>query len=63
MRGHCENAIRIAEWLEGRQGVSQVWFTGLPLHPRHEPASRQQFGYGAVMAFDLDGGLHAARGN
>lgn len=60
MRGHCENAQRIAEWLEGRPGVSRVWFTGLPSHPQHELASRQQSGYGAVMAFELVGGKDAA---
>ena len=60
MRGHCENAQRIAEWLQAQNGVSQVWFTGLPSHPQHQLASRQQSGYGAVMAFELDGGMHAA---
>ena len=60
MRGHCENAQKVAEWLHGRPGISQVWFTGLPSHPQHELASRQQSGYGAVMAFEVDGGRDAA---
>lgn len=60
MRGHCDNAQRIAEWLQAQNGVSQVWFTGLPSHPQHALASRQQSGYGAVMAFELDGGKEAA---
>ena len=60
MRGHCENAQRVAEWLEGRAGINRVWFTGLESHPQHELAGRQQSGYGAVMAFEVDGGQEAA---
>ena len=60
MRGHCENAQRVAQWLEQQPGVARVWFSGLASHPQHELASRQQSGYGAVMAFELDGGKDAA---
>ena len=39
---------------------SAPFFSGLQSHPQHELASRQQSGYGVVMAFELDGGKQAA---
>ena len=35
MERHCQNALRIAEWLEGRPGVARVIYPGLPSHPQH----------------------------
>ena len=60
MRGHCENAGRMAAWLEQQPGVTRVWYPGLESHPQHALATAQQSGYGAVFAFELDGGQDAA---
>ena len=61
MRRHCENAQRIAEWIEARPEVAWVRFPGLPSHPQHEIAKRQQDGPGGLIAFELEGGLEAGK--
>lgn len=60
MRAHCDNAQRLAQWLERQTGVSRVWYSGLASHPQHTLASRQQAGFGAVVALEIDGGQAAA---
>lgn len=60
MRAHCENAQRLAEWLEACEGVSRVYYPGLPSHPQHALAARQQAGFGGIVAFELEGGREAA---
>lgn len=60
MRAHCANAQALAEWLESQPGVTAVHYCGLPEHPGHELASRQQTGYGGVLAFEIKGGREAA---
>ncbi len=61
MARHAENAQRIAEWLAGQKQVKRVIYPGLPAHPQHALAKRQMRGFGGMLAFDLDGGLAAAR--
>ncbi len=58
---HGRNAQALAEWLAGRDEVRQVWYPGLPQHPGHELARRQQKGYGAVVTLELQGGTEAVR--
>ena len=60
MRAHCENAQRLAEWLEGHPAVARVHYSGLASHPQHALATRQQRGYGAVLGFEVAGGRDAA---
>lgn len=60
MRAHCENAQRLAEWLEAHPAVSRVYYSGLPSHPQHALAARQQRGSGAVLGFEVKGGREAA---
>lgn len=60
MRAHSEAAQRIAEWLDAQPSVQRVYYTGLPGHPQHALANRQQRGHGAMVAFDVDGGQAAA---
>jgi cystathionine gamma-lyase len=56
MERHQANSLRIAQWLEAHPKVSKVIYPGLPSHPGHELASKQMdMGYGAVVAFELDG--------
>jgi cystathionine beta-lyase/cystathionine gamma-synthase len=57
---HMSSAQRIAEFLNKDPRVAFVMFPGLTSHPQHELASRQfdGMGFGAVLAFALDGGPH-----
>ncbi|MEJ2480659.1 MAG: O-succinylhomoserine sulfhydrylase [Acidihalobacter sp.] len=60
MRAHCENAQRVAEWLESQPQVEKVYYPGLAGHPQHELARRQQDGFGGVVSFEVCGGQDAA---
>ena len=53
--------MKIARWLEGQPQVEWVRYVGLPSHPQHDLAKRQMSGFGAMIAFDLKGGLEAGR--
>jgi O-succinylhomoserine sulfhydrylase len=53
-------ALELARWLETRKEVSKVFYPGLPLHPQHELAKRQQRAAGAVLSFEVKGGRAAA---
>jgi cystathionine gamma-synthase len=57
MRAHGENAARIAEVLAGHRAVARVHYPGLATHPGHDIARRQQHGFGAMLSFELAGGL------
>ena len=53
---HAENAVRIAHALEAHPAVSAVHYPGLASHPDRALAARQQSAFGAIVAFELDGG-------
>ncbi|MGQ3039863.1 MAG: cystathionine gamma-synthase [Brevundimonas sp.] len=55
------SAGRIAEWLDAHPAVKTVNYPGLKSHPGHAIAARQQAGFGAMLSFELTGGLDAAR--
>lgn len=57
MKAHCENALAIARWLEGRPGVAKVYYPGLESHPQHELAKRQMRGFGGMISVVIDGDL------
>jgi methionine-gamma-lyase len=56
-----ENALAIARWLESHPKVAGVSYIGLPSHPQFELAQRQMRGPGAMISFELKGGLAAGR--
>ncbi len=58
---HGRNAQALAEWLVQQPAVSRVWYPGLPSHAGHEIALRQQRGFGAIIAFELKGGIPAVK--
>ncbi len=60
MEAHSANALGLARWLEQHPAVGRVYYTGLPTHPQHELAARQQRAFGGVLAFDLIGGKEAS---
>jgi cystathionine beta-lyase/cystathionine gamma-synthase len=51
MRQHCENARRIASYLEAHDAVERVLYPGLPGHPGHEIAARQMRDFGGMISF------------
>ncbi|HJW09011.1 MAG TPA: PLP-dependent aspartate aminotransferase family protein [Holophagaceae bacterium] len=53
MREHEYNAQRIAAYLESHPAVATVHYPGLPCHPQHALAARQQKGFGAMLSFEL----------
>jgi len=55
------NAMAIAEFLEAHPKVEQVRYPGLPSHPQHELSGRQASGYGAMLWFEVKGGLAAGK--
>ncbi|MBI4492262.1 MAG: cystathionine gamma-synthase [Chloroflexi bacterium] len=61
MRQHEANALQIAHFLEGHPRVRRVHYPGLPSHPQHELARRQQHGFGGMISFEVEGGLEGAR--
>jgi len=60
MRVHCENAQRIADWLNNQKSIEKVYYPGLENHPQHELAKSQQSGFGGIISFVVKGGRSAA---
>ncbi|HTU32511.1 MAG TPA: PLP-dependent aspartate aminotransferase family protein [Candidatus Acidoferrum sp.] len=60
MQRHNANGMIVAEYLASQPKVKRVIYPGLPSHPQHQLAKRQQHGFGAMISFDL-GSLDTAR--
>ena len=60
MDRHCENAARIATFLQHHKAVSQVRYPGLPSHAGHEIAAKQMRNFGGMVSFRMDAGELAA---
>jgi len=58
---HSENALKIAQFLEGHPAVSSVKYPFLPSHPQYEIAKKQMKLGGNIIAFELQGGKEAGR--
>lgn len=58
---HGRNAMGLAQWLNEQPGVKRVYYPGLPGHPGHDIARRQQTGFGAIVSLELEGGHDAVR--
>jgi len=61
LKVHGENAARIAELLSTDSAVAKVFYPGLASHPQHELARSQQSGFGAMLSFQLKGGLEQVK--
>jgi len=57
----CETAMEVAKFLARHPKVARVHYPGLPSHPDHSLAKKQMRGFGAMMSFDMKGGVKAAR--
>jgi methionine-gamma-lyase len=61
MQRHCESGQRMAEFLEGHPAVAWARYPGLKSHPQYELSQRQTSGHGALISFELKGGLEAGK--
>ncbi len=60
MRGHCDNARSVVDYLAGHPKVHAVHFPGLSSHPGHEIAARQMSDFGGMLSIQVRGGKEAA---
>ena len=61
MDRQCDNALRIARFLESHPKVTRVCYPGLESFPQHELARRQATGFGAMVWFEVQGGVVAGK--
>ncbi|MEO8972996.1 MAG: homocysteine synthase [Ktedonobacteraceae bacterium] len=62
MERHSQNALKVADFLEGHENVDWVSYPGLKSHPQHEIAAKYHtHGYGAILGFGIKGGLEAGK--
>ncbi|MBC7928208.1 MAG: PLP-dependent transferase, partial [Bryobacteraceae bacterium] len=61
MAAHCENGLRVAQFLQTHPNVEQVIYPGLTSHPQHELAKRQMHGFGGMITVLLKGGIEESR--
>jgi len=61
MKQHQINADKIATFLNDNNAVDVVYYPGLPDHPGHEIAKKQQASFGAMMSFEVKGGVEAVK--
>jgi O-succinylhomoserine sulfhydrylase len=60
MQAHSRSALALAQWLEGHPKVGRVYYPGLPSHPQHALAMRQQKTGGGIVSFEVKGGREEA---
>lgn len=61
VKKQCENAMAVAKFLAKHPKVARVHYPGLASHPDHKLAKQQMKGFGSMLAFDVKGGIMAAR--
>jgi cystathionine gamma-lyase len=59
---HCQNAARLASFLNTHAKIGRVIYPGLESHPQHVLAKKQMRGFGGMISLELKGGMAAARG-
>jgi cystathionine gamma-synthase len=62
MRGHCENALKIASWLADHAQVEKVHYPAIKSNAGHEIAARQMSAFSGMLSFEVRGGREAAMG-
>ncbi|MEY2538248.1 MAG: cystathionine gamma-synthase [Verrucomicrobiota bacterium] len=60
MRAHCENAMRIAQFLATHPRIERVHYPGLPEHAGHQIAKRQMLLFGGMLSVEVQGGRDPA---
>tara|TARA_R110001606_G_scaffold11354_5_gene49286 strand:+ start:98958 stop:100145 length:1188 start_codon:yes stop_codon:yes gene_type:complete len=60
MKAHSASALTLATWLEQQPQVMNVFYAGLPSHPQHDLAKKQQSAFSGIIAFEVKGGQEGA---
>ncbi|MBR2532902.1 MAG: methionine gamma-lyase [Lachnospiraceae bacterium] len=60
MQRHCENAMKVAQYLETNDKVEKVFYPGLKSHEGHDIAAKQMDGFGGMVSFVVKGGREKA---
>lgn len=61
MRQHEENAMKVASFLQSHKKVKKVMYPGIESFGGHEIAKKQMNGFGAMISFEIDGGMEEAK--
>jgi len=61
IKQHQENAVQVAAFLKDHPAIDNVYYPGFEDHPGHEIAKKQQAGFGAMLSFDVKGGVTAVK--
>ena len=61
MKQHQKNALQVASFLKSHDAIDAIYFPGFSDHPGHEIAKKQQSGYGAMLSFEVKGGVEAVK--
>ena len=59
MQRHCENGLKVVDFLKKHPKVGKVFFPGLPEHPFYEIAKKQMSGFGGMVSFNFKSGAKA----
>lgn len=61
IKGHCENATKLAHYLENHPKIEFVYYPGFASHPQHEIAKKQMKDFGGMLSILVKGGAENAR--
>jgi len=61
IKQHQENAEQVAAFLKNHPAIDAVYYPGFEDHPGHDIAKKQQAGFGAMLSFDIKGGVEAVK--
>jgi cystathionine gamma-synthase len=61
LKQHEENAKHVANFLKNHQAIEAVYYPGFEDHPGHELAKKQQKGFGAMISFEVKGGVESVK--
>ena len=61
IKQHQENAEQVAEFLKNHPAIDAVYYPGFEDHPGHDIAKKQQAGFGAMLSFDVKGGVESVK--
>jgi len=61
MKQHLENTEQVIEFLKQHPAIEKIHYPGLVEHPSHELAKKQQHHFGAMLSFELKGGINEVK--
>ncbi|MFT7006770.1 MAG: cystathionine gamma-synthase [Colwellia sp.] len=61
IKQHQENAVEVAAFLKNHPAIDVVYYPGFSDHPGHDIAKKQQSGFGAMLSFEVTGGVNSVK--